>query len=190
MHGLSVIIVALALSLGIYAAAAQRGANIVKLDTKTVVMSAIWGILEMGAACAGYGIGRLILTRAETSGPAQFWIKMMSGFLLILVGGRMLLQAFEKKTLLEHRMESVDLKHDSLLSLRICLQALFVGIACGLLDTQLVFWMIAIFVLSLIFAGIGYISGRAYGPFLINQAVGAGGVLLCLCGILLQIRQL
>ena len=200
MHNTVVIIIALSLSLGIYAVVAQRGANIVKLDTAAAAMSAIWGLLELGAACLGYGIGHLILSHeAETfrsilkagrlaERPAQFWIRVLAGVLLAIVGIRMLLQAFRKKSFLEHRMERVDLQTDSLLSLRICLEALIVGIACGLLNTELILWLSTVFILSVFFAGIGYIGGRAYGALFTDQAVGLGGSILCLLGMLLQLQ--
>ena len=59
----SIIIISLALALGTYGIAAQRGANLVKLDRYILLMSALWGIMELAAAFAGYGAGRWILTR-------------------------------------------------------------------------------------------------------------------------------
>ena len=54
----SIIIISLALALGTYGIAAQRGANLVKLDRYILLMSALWGIMELAAAFAGYGAGR------------------------------------------------------------------------------------------------------------------------------------
>ena len=167
-----IIIISLALALGTYGIAAQRGANLVKLDRYILLMSALWGIMELAAAFAGYGAGRWILTREVVTEHNLYWVHVLAGVLMAAVGLRMLLQAFKKKSLFEHRMERVDIRADVLLSLRLCLQALFLGIACGL---------------SAIFAGIGYVSGRANGAVLTDQAVGLAGSLLCILGICLQI---
>lgn len=183
---INVIVIALALSLGIYGVVAKRGANLVKLDKKMAIMSAIWGLLELAAAMAGYGIGHWILTRELETDHSHFWVHVLAGVLLAVVGIRMLLQAFQKKTLLEHRMESVDMRGDALLALRICVQALIAGISCGLLSISFVTVVIAVFAFSIIFAVMGYIFGRAYGALFTDQAIGAGGVMLCILGVALQ----
>ena len=56
-------VISLALALGTYGIAAQRGANLVRLDGYTLLMSALWGVLELASAFVGYGMGRWILTR-------------------------------------------------------------------------------------------------------------------------------
>ena len=183
----SIIIISLALALGTYGIAAQRGANLVKLDRYILLMSALWGIMELAAAFAGYGAGRWILTREVVTEHNLYWVHVLAGLLLAAVGLRMLLQAFRKKSFFEHRMERVDIKAEVLLSLRLCLQALFLGIACGLLMLPMRGFLLSVFGLSAVFAGIGYVSGRANGAILTDQAVGLAGSLLCILGICLQI---
>ncbi len=183
----SIIIISLALALGTYGIAAQRGANLVKLDRYTLLMSALWGVLELVSAFVGYGTGRWILTREVVTEHNHYWVHVLAGVLLAAVGLRMLLQAFKKKSLFEHRMERVDIRADVLLSMRLCLQALFLGIACGLLMLPMRGFLLSVFGLSAIFAGIGYVSGRANGAVLTDQAVGLAGSLLCILGICLQI---
>ena len=126
----SIIIISLALALGTYGIAAQRGANLVKLDS---------------AAFAGYGAGRWILTREVVTEHNLYWVHVLAGVLMAAVGLRMLLQAFKKKSLFEHRMERVDIRADVLLSLRLCLQALFLGIACGLLMLPMRGFLLSVF---------------------------------------------
>jgi len=201
----SILIISLALALATYGIAAQRGANLVKLDKNTLIMTVVWGALELVAALAGYGTGRWILTReAELARkialakesvlanrvlaePSVFWVHVLAGLLLAAVGLRMILQALKMKTLLEHRMETVDIRADVLLSLRLCAQALFLGITCGLLTVSMPLFLLSVFVFSAVFAGIGYVSGRANGALFADQAVGIGGGLLCVLGIVLQI---
>lgn len=182
----SIIVISLAMALGTYAVAAHRGANLVKLDRYTLLMSAIWGALELASACAGYGAGRWILAGELGNAHSIFRVRIIAGILLVAAGIRMLLQAFKKKTLLEHRMEHVDIKTDVILSLRLCVQALFLGIACGLMMLPMKGFLLSVFGFSAVFAGIGYVSGRANGAVLTDQAAGLAGGLLCLMGIVLQ----
>jgi putative Mn2+ efflux pump MntP len=182
-----ILVISLALALGTYGVAAQRGANLVKLDRYTLIMSALWGVLALAAAFAGYGMGRWVLAREISTDHSVFWTHVLAGVLLVMVGVMMLLQAFKKKTFLEHRMESVDIRADVLLSLRLCAQALFVGVSCGLLTVPMPVFLLSVFVFSAVFAGIGYVSGRANGALFTDQAIGIGGGLLCVLGIALQI---
>ena len=182
-----ILVISLALALGTYGVAAQRGANLVKLDRYTLIMSALWGVLALAAAFAGYGMGRWVLAREISTDHSVFWTHVLAGVLLVMVGVMMLLQAFKKKTFLEHRMESVDIRTDVLLSMRTCLSALLLGIACGLLEVSLMGFLISVFGFCGIFAGIGYVSGRANGAVWTDQAIGLAGGLLCLMGVLLQI---
>ena len=201
----SILIISLALAFATYGIAAQRGANLVKLDRNTLIMTVVWGVLELAAAFAGYGTGRWILTRevelarkialakesilmnGSLTDSRGLWVHAFAGFLLAAVGLRMILQALKKKTLLEHRMESVDIRAHVLLSLRLCAQALFVGVSCGLLTVPMPVFLLSVFVFSAVFAGIGYVSGRANGALFTDQAIGIGGGLLCVLGIALQI---
>ena len=183
----SIIVISLALALGTYGIAAQRGANLVNLDRYTLLMSAIWGILELAAAFAGYGAGRWILTRQVVTEHSAYWTHVLAGVLLAAVGITMLMHAFKKKSFLEHRMESVDIRTDILLSMRTCLSALLLGVACGLLIVPMKGFLLSVFGFSAVFGGIGYVSGRANGAVLTDQAIGLAGGLLCALGVFLQI---
>lgn len=183
----SIIVISLALALGTYGIAAQRGANLVRLDRFTLIMSAIWGILELAAAFAGYGGGRWILAGETGTEGRMLRMHILAGVLLAAVGISMVLQALRKKTFLEHRMESVDIRTDTLLSMKLCLQALLLGISCGLLMVPMPGFLLNVFGFCAVFAGIGYVSGRANGALFTDQAVGIGGGLLCLLGLFIQI---
>ena len=65
--------------------------------------------------------------------------------------------------------------------------ALLLGIACGLLMVPMKGFLLSVFGLCVLFAGIGYVSGRASGAILTDQAIGLAGSLLCILGICLQI---
>ncbi len=185
MQLLFILMMALALSLEIFSVVAERGANIVKLDRKMTVMSLIWAALELLAAIIGYGLG-VWVKNYEMTEYSSFWIDVLAGVLLAAIGIRMLFTAFKHRTILEHRMENVDIQADALLSLRLCFQALLAGAACGISQFSLLLVIVAVFVLSMLFAVVGYVSGRAYGAQFSSKAVGVGGCLLCLLSLLIQ----
>jgi putative Mn2+ efflux pump MntP len=182
-----VILIAIALALAIFAVIVQRGASIVKLDAKLVGSGLLAGALQLGAAVVGYGIGRWILSADLVRDHSIFWVHVLAGFLLAVIGIRMLLQAFARHTILEHRIDMIDMKYDTILFLRLCLNALVAGISCGLLEVNLLTMLVAVFAAALIFVVLGYLSGRIFGGESSGKAYALGGSLLCLIGICLQV---
>ncbi|MEE3436832.1 MAG: hypothetical protein VZR05_01660, partial [Lachnospiraceae bacterium] len=111
-HTIFVIVLAAALSLGVFAVAVQRGAMLVYIDRMTALMSFIWGAVSLGMVCAGYRIGKWILS-FDLGARDVYWIHVVCGVFLAIAGIRMFYRALRKKTFIERRMEKVDVKHDS-----------------------------------------------------------------------------
>lgn len=189
IHTIFILLICAALALGIYGVVVQRGANLVHIDARMTLMAALWGVFELAAALAGYGIGSWILRFEMARDRSIFWVHLMAGVILALIGIRMLVRAFQNRNILEHRMESVDIRADVLLSLRLCVHGFFAGIACGLLRFSLHKVLIAAFVLTAVFAVGGYISGRIWGVSPSGKAYAIGGGLLCGVSIALQLMQ-
>lgn len=188
MRVIFVIAVAAALALGIFSVIVQRGANIVKLNKNMVFVALLSGAFQLGAAAAGYGIGLWILSGEIEAERSAFWSHVLAGILLAVVGARMILTATQKKTLLEHRMEHIDTKGDVFLTLKLCVNALLSGVACGIMRVGFGSLIGAVFAACVICAVIGYISGRAYGGEISSRFAGAiGGSLLCAMGVLIQV---
>lgn len=185
-HTFFVIVLAAALSLGVFAVAVQRGAMLVHIDRVTALMSLIWGAISLGMVCAGYGIGKWIL-HFDLGSRDMFWIHVTCGLFLAIAGVRMFYRAFRKKTFIERRMEKIDMKYDSILCLQLTASNFVAGIACGLLEAGIVRVIIAFFFLSTGFAIFGYLNGRANGPVLSDKAYFLGGAILCISGVVLQI---
>lgn len=184
---LYVILIALALALAIYAVVVQRGASIVKLNSKLAASSLAAGVIQLGATIAGYGIGRWFLYEEMDGQRSHYWVRVLAGILLAVVGVRLLLLGFKKQNILEHREEQIDMKRDLVTFLRLCVNAFVAGIAFGILQVQLVLALIAVSVLAVAFVIIGYLSGRAYGGGSSNKAYAIGGGIMCAVGIFLQI---
>ncbi len=185
MYTIFVILIAVALALGIYGVVVQRGAQVVKLDRKMTFMAIAGGGISLAAACAGYCIGRWLLT-GDISGHSVFWVHVLSGVLLAAIGIRMLVSAFRSKNCVEHRMENIDMRHDVMLFLRLCINAFIAGVACGILEFSLLAVVLAFFCAAAVFTAVGYISGRAFGGGPSSKAYLIGGIILCMMSILLQ----
>ncbi len=182
-----IVVIALALALAVFAVAEEKGASIVKLDKRLVASGAVAGAMQLVSAIIGYGIGVLILSRELAANRSIYLIHVLAGFLLALIGIRMLIQGFKKHTILEHRMELIDMKADTIAFLRLGLNALFAGLAMGLIEANLMLLLACIFLASLLFVVAGYFGGRAYGGESSSRAYAIGGGLLCAVGVCLQV---
>ena len=189
MHILFIILISAGLAFGIYGVVIQQGANLVRMDVRTGAMGLVWGAIQLCASLIGYGTGRWILKCEMGREHSAFWANLLAGLILAGIGVRMLKKKKKKKTFLEHRMEQLDIRQDFLLALRMCVHGLFAGIACGLLQYSLPILLICAFVISVISALGGYISGQIWGAEPCSRAFGFGGVLLFLIGIALQVVQ-
>ena len=186
MRLLIIILIALGLALEELGVVAQRGAQVVVLDKKMTLIGCIWGLFSFASVALGYSVGIWILT-GDIGSRETFWIHVMAGVFLALVGVNMLIHAIKSGTILEHRMESIDIKHDVILGLRFCLYGFFCGTSCGLLEFRFYVVAIAFFFLSMAFTVIGYLCGRSFGAEVSRKAYAAGGSLLCILGVILQI---
>lgn len=189
IHLLFIILIFAALAMGIYGTVVLRGANLVRIDKLTTLMAFIWGLLALAAALIGHNIGNWILMLEMERERDVFWTHLMAGAIFAAIGIRMLIRAFQGRTVLEHRMENVDIRTDAILSLRLCAYACFAGIGFGLLRYNLAQVLSASFVITAVFAAAGYISGRAFGVSPSGKAYALGGSLLCAVSIALQMLQ-
>ena len=91
----SIFVISLALALSTYGIAAHRGANLVKLDRYTVIMSAIWGGLELISALVGYAAGRWVEAGRIPAEQNRFWVHVLAGILMAAVGVRVVVLSHE-----------------------------------------------------------------------------------------------
>ncbi|MEE3419975.1 MAG: manganese efflux pump [Lachnospiraceae bacterium] len=181
------ILIAAAMSMAVFAVTVQRGASVAKLDKNLLLSGLVSGALQLGATLAGYGIGKLILMKEHERGDSHFWPNVLAGILLLVVGIRMLLLAFRKQTILEHRIEKIDMKSDTLCFLRLCINAFVGAIACSLLGVSLLAMILSVFAASLVVVIAGYEVSRSFGDLSSSKAYAIGGSVLCAMGVILQV---
>ena len=187
IHTLFILLIAMAMACDIFGIVVQRGANLVRIDVRTALMSLLWAVFELLAILAGYVAGSWLLGLELTEHRSLFWVHVISGVILAAIGVRMFMLAFGKRIILEHRMEKVDFRTDILLALRLCVHGLLAGIVCGLLCFSLPQVIAAAFLISAASAVAGYISGRAWGVSPSGTAYAIGGGLMCALGLALQV---
>jgi putative Mn2+ efflux pump MntP len=80
------------------------------------------------------------------------------------------------------------MKADVLQTLKLCVNSLLAGVACGIMRFNLLSVILTVFAATAVCSVIGYISGRVYGGEQSSRIADAvGGGLLCAVGVLLQI---
>ncbi len=185
MQTVLVIMIVLSMALGHYEAIVKRGAMIVNLDRKLLIIAALCGIFNLCVAAGGYALGRFALSM-DLGEREFFWINIVAGILLFVSGQGMLIRAYRSGQILEHRMESIDLVHDTILELRLGIYSFIGGTVCGLLSCRMLFVVAAFALGTALFSAVGYISGRSFGMENGRPALMIGGGALCAIGIVIQ----
>ena len=185
MQTVLVILIVLSIALGHYEAIVKRGAMIVNLDRKLLIIALLCGIFNLSVTAGGYALGRFALSM-DLGEREIFWINLVAGILLLAAGSNMLIRAYRSRQLLEHRMDTIDLMHDTILELRLCLYSFIGGAVCGLLSFRMLFVVIAFALGTAVFSAVGYVSGRSFGMENGRPALAIGGGTLCAIGIAIQ----
>ena len=61
IHTLFILLIAMAMACDIFGIVVQRGANLVRIDVRTALMSLLWAVFELLAILAGYAAGSWLL---------------------------------------------------------------------------------------------------------------------------------
>ena len=166
-----IFLIGAAISAGIFGKVTTRGAQLVKFDRRLAAMAVIWGVCALGETWLGHLTGRWILS-FDLKERDILLVHIIAGVILVVAGMRMLFLAFERKTLIEHRMDEIDV---------------MAGAALGLLEYSLKEVLLVIGCMSVCFTAAGYFAGRTYGVGLCRRAYMVSGALLCAAGVLVQL---
>lgn len=131
-----IFLIGAAISAGIFGKVTTRGAQLVKFDRRLAVMAVIWGVCALAETWLGHLTGRWILS-FDLRKRDIFLVHIIAGALLVVAGMRMLFLAFERKALVEHRMDEIDVRHDAFSESASVFSALWPGLLWGFLSTAL-----------------------------------------------------
>lgn len=181
MELLSTIIIAVALAMDSFTVAISGGASIKKIHfNKALIVGLYFGTLQLLMFLIGYFGGHTLREYIDTF---DHWIALG---LLVFIGGRMIIESFEKS-----EENEFSLKHKSLLLLGIAtsIDALGVGLSYSLLNKTYILPSIIIGLAALIFSMSGIYLGKILKQILKKKAELIGGIILIAIGINIAIEH-
>ena len=176
---MELLIVSVGLSIDVFVAAAYMGAGFSKIRWKNLVLlSVLFGGIQLGV------LGNLItllpllsITRTKTA--ADRW-EGLTVLIFAALGIYMILKGIRKKKVLERRKDEIEWKKTTLLALVTRVDAFFVGMGLGFLDTAMIEESLVLFPVTVLEAVIGIFAGYRLGLKENRRAYWVGGALLLL----------
>lgn len=174
------LIIAVGLAMDAFAVAVCKGLNMQKLDKKqTALIALFFGGFQAGMPLIGWFVGSRFAHYIES---IDHWVTFI---LLAIIGGKMILESFEKDGDCECCEKKLDLKELTLLAIATSIDALAVGVAFALeYEQNTVFVAVALIgVITALLSAIGVFIGHKFGAKYKNKAEFAGGLVLVLMGV-------
>ncbi|TLX76220.1 manganese efflux pump [Labilibacter sediminis] len=183
METISVILIAIGLSMDSFAVSVCNGLTITKLNMKKVLaisfsLAIFQGVMPLLGWMAGIGIEKYIK-------EIDHWIAFL---LLAIIGIKMIYEGLQKN----EEVKNCDLKIVTLIgqSIATSIDAFAVGISFALLDISIIVPVCIIGLVTFIFALVGLHIGKYFGRHVGNKAEIFGGIVLIGIGIKILIEHL
>lgn len=184
MHTLSIIIIAIGLSVDSFAVSVTSGLNLPLIRFKEAVKIAfLLALFQAAMPLIGFGIEASLKRFVE---PIDHWIAFG---LLLLIGGKMILENLkphEEKKIINPLVFRVAL----LLAIATSIDALAVGFSLALLMENIIPAIGLIFTVTFLASMIGILIGKKTGPHLTQFAEILGGLILIGIGFKVLIEHL
>jgi putative Mn2+ efflux pump MntP len=181
---LTIISIAVGLAMDCFAVAVSVGAAVKRISRDQVLkMASYFGGFQAGMTLLGWGLG---IGFAKYVKSLDHWIAFG---LLTVVGGKMLVEAFEKK---DSRDGDEFMSDRTLLVLSVAtsIDALAVGVGFSCLRVFILAPAIIIGIASFMFPVLGVIAGKKTGELLGNKAEVLGGLILIGMGIKILLEHI
>ena len=176
---MELLIVSVGLSIDVFVAAAYMGAGFSKIRWKNLVLlSVLFGGIQLGVLVLGNLITLLPLL-SITRTAADRW-EGLTVLIFAALGIYMILKGIRKKKVLERRKDEIEWKKTTLLALVTSVDAFFVGMGLGFLDTAMIEESLVLFPVTVLEAVIGIFAGYRLGLKENRRAYWVGGALLLL----------
>jgi putative Mn2+ efflux pump MntP len=184
MSFISILLIALALSMDAFSVAIGLGAAAKKQTTGAVLrLAAAFGIFQFVMPIIGWLLGKTVVSYIS---KYDHWIAFA---LLVIVGLHMIKEYFEKE---EKERTKDPTKGWSLLILSIAtsIDALAVGVSLAVLDTKIYYPSAVIGIVCFIITALGMIFGQKLSKLLGKKAVLVGGLVLIAIGIKIVVEHM
>ena len=157
------------------------GAGFSKIRWKNLVLlSVLFGGIQLGVLVLGNLITLLpLLSITRTKTAADRW-EGLTVLIFAALGIYMILKGIRKKKVLERRKDEIEWKKTTLLALVTSVDAFFVGMGLGFLDTAMIEESLVLFPVTVLEAVIGIFAGYRLGLKENRRAYWVGGALLLL----------
>ncbi len=161
---MELLIVSVGLSIDVFVAAAYMGAGFSKIRWKNLVLlSVLFGGIQLGVLVLGNLITLLpLLSITRTKTAADRW-EGLTVLIFAALGIYMILKGIRKKKVLERRKDEIEWKKTTLLALVTSVDAFFVGMGLGFLDTAMIEESLVLFPVTVLEAVIGIFAGYRLG---------------------------
>ena len=181
---ISILIIAIGLSMDCFAVALGAGCSLGKIRKIQVLrISLSFGVFQAIMPLIGWLVGRTVI---DYVAPYDHWVAFG---LLAIIGGHMLWEFFEKK----EKEENVDVTRGVrliILSVATSIDSLAVGLSFAFLDVNIGIAVAIIGTVAFIVTAVGVIAGRKIGQLIGRWAELAGGLILIGIGLRILLSHL
>jgi putative Mn2+ efflux pump MntP len=182
---ISIILLALALSMDACAVALSTGVVVCTMKVRYAVrMAALFGLFQAFMPIAGWSVGRYAATYVKAF---DHWIAFV---LLAAIGGKMIYEAFAPGGEDEGKKDPHNILLVIVLAFATSIDAAAVGISLSFLDVAVIFPSVVIGITTMVLSFIAYYIGCKFGDFAGKKIEIAGGLILIGIGIKILVEHL
>lgn len=186
MDFISVLLIAIGLGMDALSVAVVAGISLGRPSRPAVWrMSGAFGFFQFAMPLAGWSAGRAV------SGFIEAWDHWVAFGLLVIVGGKMIVEAFRDENAKEAPAADPTRGWTLLmLSVATSIDAMAVGLSLALLDAAILYPSIVIGITALAMTWVGMVFGGRIGSWLGRKVEIAGGLILIGIGVKILVEHL
>lgn len=181
---LSIVLIAIGLSMDAFAVAVCKGLKMRRIDYgKTLLIALFFGGFQALMPLIGWLLGVKFQRHIENF---DHWIAF---FLLAFIGGKMIYESFKADD--DETMDEFSIYELFILAIATSIDALAVGIAFAMLRDVNIFYSASIIgLITFILSAIGVAVGNKFGAVYKNKAELTGGIILVFLGFKILLEHL
>lgn len=183
MKFIEILIIGISLAMDAFAVSVCKGLSMKKMNWKKAGIIALYfGIFQALMPIIGFVLGSAF---SEVVESIDHWIAF---FLLAIIGINMIKEAKDDE--IEKRNDLVDFKTMLPLAIATSIDALAVGITFAIFNTNIIYAISIIGIVTFIIALLGVKIGNKFGDKFQNKAELVGGIFLILIGVRILLEHL
>ena len=186
MDFFALLLLAIGLSMDAFAVSICKGLSMKKAGLREGLICGMWfGGFQALMPVIGYYLGALFSKQIEAF---DHWIAFG---LLVLIGGNMLKEAFEKCDCCENESADLSVKTMFVMAVATSIDALAVGVSLAMAgDVNILLAVLLIGVVTCVMCMAGVKIGNVFGSRYEKKAEAAGGIILILLGVKILLEHL